>query len=68
MQMELTINGEKQSVPEAMTVAAMLEHLGVDVRQVAVERNFEIVPKSGFMTTTLCAGDQIEIVEFIGGG
>jgi thiamine biosynthesis protein ThiS len=66
--MELTINGEKQTLPQQMTVAALLAHLGIDVRQVAVERNLEIVPKSTFADTLLCAGDQIEIVEFIGGG
>ncbi len=68
MQMELTINGEKQAIPSGFCVAALLEHLGIDVRQVAVERNLEIVPKSSFNETLLCAGDQVEIVEFIGGG
>lgn len=66
--MELTINGEKQTIPAPMSVAALLTHLGVDVRGVAVERNMEIVPKSTFADTLLCAGDMIEIVEFIGGG
>jgi thiamine biosynthesis protein ThiS len=66
--MELTINGEKQNIPSAMSVMELLVHLGIDVRQVAVERNLEIVPKSTFADTLLCAGDSIEIVEFIGGG
>ena len=68
MQIELMINGEKQAIPSGFSVAALLGHLGVDVRQVAVERNLAIVPKSSFNETLLCAGDAIEIVEFIGGG
>jgi len=66
--MNLTINGEPRALPEAASVAAMLTHLGIDTKKVAVERNLEIVPKSAFETTRLADGDRIEIVHFIGGG
>lgn len=66
--MELTINGQSQRFAAAMSVAQLLEELGIEVKKVALERNLEIVPRSTFAQTMLCDGDQIEIVEFIGGG
>jgi thiamine biosynthesis protein ThiS len=49
-------------------VAALVAHLGLDGRKVAVERNLEIVPRSTYGSTALTDGDRIEIVHFIGGG
>ncbi|HOY78364.1 MAG TPA: sulfur carrier protein ThiS [Hyphomonadaceae bacterium] len=66
--MNLFLNGEAVSVPDAVTVAAFLESLGMPERGVAVERNREIVPKSLYATTHLAEGDRIEIVQFVGGG
>ena len=66
--MNLFLNGEAASVPDAVTVAAFLESLGMPDRGVAVERNREIVPKSMYATTHLAEGDRIEIVQFVGGG
>jgi thiazole synthase len=66
--MDILVNGESHSLPQAVSITALLTTLGVDPRKVAVERNLEIVPKSAFATTMLDAGDRIEIVHFIGGG
>ncbi len=66
--MKLMLNGEPAEAPDAVTVAAFLEQLGLPQKGVAVERNREIVPKSTYMTTRLAEGDRIEIVQFVGGG
>jgi thiamine biosynthesis protein ThiS len=66
--MELTINGENHTFPEALSISEVMELLGIVPEQVAVERNLKIVPKSLHATTLVEAGDIIEIVEFIGGG
>ncbi len=66
--MQLMINGDTTELPDGTTVEAMLERLGVPTRKVAVERNLEIVPKSGYADIKLEPGDRIEIVHFIGGG
>ncbi len=66
--MELTINGEPRRFDAPISVAQLLQNLGLDARKVALERNLEIVPRSAFETTTLGDGDKIEIVHFIGGG
>lgn len=64
----LTLNGEPRTLAEPLSVAGLLSELGVEVRKVAVERNLEIVPRSRYAETWLAAGDQLEIVHFIGGG
>jgi thiamine biosynthesis protein ThiS len=67
--MQIRINGEAQEFDEStLSVAALLEKIGVDVRQVAVEKNFEIVPKSQYARVMVVQGDAIELVEFVGGG
>ena len=55
-------------MPEGLSVEALLSHLGLPQKKVAVERNREIVPKSTFGEATLSEGDRLEIIHFIGGG
>ena len=62
------INGENRHVPEATTIAEMINSLGLDPARVAVERNLEIVPRSTFGTVCVEDGDDYEIVHFVGGG
>jgi len=64
----LTLNGESRTLEAALTIAGMIEWLGLDSRKVAVERNEEIVPRSDYARTWLAHGDAVEIVHFIGGG
>ena len=64
----ITVNGAARDILAGQTVAALLDGLGLDRRKVAVERNEAIVPRSQYDTTALAAGDQVEIVHFIGGG
>lgn len=65
---DISVNGEPHAIPPGRTVAALLGALGLDPRKVAVERNEAIVVRSQYDATPLDAGDQIEIVHFIGGG
>ena len=64
----ITVNGEPRQIPAPATLAELLAQIGLDTRKVAVERNLEIVPRSTYAATQLAAGDQLEIVHFIGGG
>jgi len=63
----IQVNGESRAV-SAVTILALVEELGLDVRKVAVERNLEIVPRSLHGATALAEGDRIELVQFVGGG
>lgn len=64
----LTVNGDPLSLPGPASVAALIAHLQLDTRKVAVELNREIVPRSTYASTMLNSGDSLEIVHFIGGG
>lgn len=66
--MRVTINGEDKQVVGPLTIQQLLANIGLDSRKVAVERNLEIVPRSGYGSTALGDGDRVEIVHFIGGG
>jgi thiamine biosynthesis protein ThiS len=66
--MTLTINGEASVVPDGLTVAALVQHLGMKGDRVAVERNREIVARDQWAQVVLGEGDRLEIVHFVGGG
>jgi thiamine biosynthesis protein ThiS len=65
--MTITLNGDPFDT-EAATIAALLQQLEIDPRRVAVERNFVVVKRDTYATTPVETGDQIEIVNFVGGG
>ena len=62
------LNGEKFETAGPKTVAALLADLDVDSRRVAVEHNLIVVKRNAFDTTEIRDGDQVEIVNFVGGG
>ncbi|HEV8610083.1 MAG TPA: sulfur carrier protein ThiS [Thermoanaerobaculia bacterium] len=62
------VNGDERSFPTGTSIAALLGALGVSTPRVAVERNRAIVPKAVYDSTLLEEGDELEVVEFVGGG
>jgi len=64
----ITLNGDPLDVPGPVTVAALLESLEIDVRRVAVEHNLVILKRTAFDQTLVREGDNVEIVNFVGGG
>lgn len=68
MSIEVTINGEPRDLEGPLTVAGLLDLLGLAGGKVAVERNLEIVPRSTYGEVAVADGDRYEIVRFIGGG
>lgn len=66
--MTVTINGERREIPDGLNVAALLDHIGMPHDRVAIERNFEILPRGRWQQTAVQANDNFEIVHFVGGG
>ena len=66
--MKIKINGDAQEIPDGLNVTAMLEHLGMGNKRVAIERNLDILPRTEWNTTPVQANDSFEIVHFVGGG
>jgi len=65
---KITINGQPQQFESAMNVTQLIEHLALQGKRIAIERNGEIVPRSQFSEQQLVNGDQLEVVVAVGGG
>ncbi|HUJ94499.1 MAG TPA: sulfur carrier protein ThiS [Terriglobales bacterium] len=66
--MQLFINGEENTFDSPLTLAGLIEQLGMKPDRVAVELNRDIVPREKWSNTNLAEGDRLEIVHFVGGG
>jgi sulfur carrier protein len=66
--MIIKVNGEAREIPEGLTVAALLLHLGMADGRVAIERNLDILPRADWAHTHVQPNDSFEIVHFVGGG
>ena len=66
--MQVHINGSPESLPEPLTLSALLARLGLEPSGVAVAINMNVVPRSAHGTTTISEGDRVEILQAVGGG
>ncbi len=64
----VTLNGDPRELPGGLTVATLLQHLGIEPLGVAVEQNRKVVRRAAHEKTAVESGDVIEIVRFVGGG
>lgn len=64
----IRVNGEHRRVPGGISIAEMVNGLGLDPLRVAVERNLDIVPRAQLRDVCVEDGDEFEIVHFVGGG
>ena len=62
------INGTMQQFDASISVSALIEHMQIGNKRIAIERNGEIVPRGQFNTQMLADGDTLEIVVAVGGG
>ena len=66
--MHILLNGEPRDLPGPLSVAALLETLGLDGRTVAVELNRRVVKRALYGETLVEDASEVEIVAFVGGG
>ena len=66
--MNVMVNGEPRSLPGGITATQLLEVLNVVPERVVVEVNLRILKRAELQDTLLQEGDQVEIVQFVGGG
>ena len=64
----IQVNGENREIAAGTTVSGLLAQLGLNAGRVAIEHNRRILPKTKWEETKVGAGDQFEIVQFVGGG
>ena len=66
--MTIKLNGDRHEIPQPLSVSALLATLAIDARRVAVEHNLAVVKKAAYDTSIVKDGDEVEIVNFVGGG
>jgi sulfur carrier protein len=64
----IILNGDPYTINGEIPLVAMLERLNMRQGRVAVEINREIVPKARYAGTVIKPGDNVEIINFVGGG
>jgi sulfur carrier protein len=64
----VSINGETRQLSQSISIASLIEEMGLAGKRIALERNGEIVPRSTFATQQLADGDRLEVVVAVGGG
>jgi sulfur carrier protein len=65
---QLTLNGAPISVERGTTLGGMIDTRGIVRTMIAVEYNGEILPRHQYDEVVLNDGDQLEIVQMVGGG
>jgi sulfur carrier protein len=62
------INGTPRQLPNIISIAMLIEEIGLTGKRIALELNGEIVPRSLYFTRHLADMDQLEVVVAVGGG
>ena len=65
---QVFINGKRKYFRENNSLFSLLDFLKIEKNGIAIEINQTVVPKSQYKNKIIRNGDQIEIVQFIGGG
>jgi thiamine biosynthesis protein ThiS len=65
---KILVNGEPRTARDGATIAELLQELRLEPRRVAVEVNFELLPRQRHGEHALRDGDRLEIVSLAGGG
>jgi thiamine biosynthesis protein ThiS len=66
--MRIVLNGDPAELPGPMSVQALLDHLAIDPRVVAVECDRVVIKRARYPETMVTEGAEVEIVAFVGGG
>jgi len=64
----VSINGAERQLSQSISIASLVEEMGLTGKRIALERNGEIVPRSQFSAQQIEDGDTLEIVAAVGGG
>tara|TARA_E500000178_G_scaffold325865_1_gene353578 strand:+ start:651 stop:854 length:204 start_codon:yes stop_codon:yes gene_type:complete len=65
---KIQLNGKKITIMQKTSVFDLLTKYKLEKKNIAVEHNGTIVPKTRYKNKIIKNNDKIEIVHFIGGG
>ena len=64
----IQLNGEPYVIEGDPRLTTLIDLLKMKPTRIAVELNREVVPKAEYATVTLREGDELELINFVGGG
>jgi sulfur carrier protein len=64
----IKLNGEAYVIEGDARLTALIDALKMKPTRIAVELNREVVPKADYAGVTLREGDELELIDFVGGG
>jgi sulfur carrier protein len=65
---QITLNGEPHAIAEPLTIASLLESLGMSSKPVVVELNGHALPPSEHLTAEVADGSKVELITLAAGG
>ena len=65
---KINLNGKITGIAEKSSISDLIDNLGFDIKKIAVEKNLEIIFPDQYQNEIINAGDEIEMIHFIGGG
>jgi sulfur carrier protein len=64
----IQLNGDPYVIEGDARLTSLIEALKMKPSRIAVELNREVVPKADYGNVTLREGDELELINFVGGG
>jgi len=64
----ITLNGDPYVIHGDARLTTLIGVLKMKPTRIAVELNREVVPKADYASITLREGDELELINFVGGG
>jgi len=65
---KIVLNGDPYLIDGDARVSALIERLKMRPTRIAVEINREVIPKAKYAETLIKPGDEVEVINFVGGG
>ena len=66
--MKIIVNGSFEIVNENSTIYDLIIGKGLNPDKIVVEYNYDIIQSDGYKTVILKNNDELEILNFVGGG
>ena len=64
----IKLNGDPYVIDGDARLTTLIDALKMKPTRIAVELNREVVPKADYASITLHEGDELELINFVGGG
>ncbi|MCI7710961.1 sulfur carrier protein ThiS [uncultured Helicobacter sp.] len=65
--MQIILNGESYTTT-AQSIAELIKEVGVREKMIVLAQNTAVIQAKDWDSTPLCENDEIEILQFMGGG